>query len=489
MGQVKHLSTGETVCNPRFRLITSDWDSRAVMDLATEEGFRITEQGKTDTNTNPGLYSIHSPLYGTDYQDENAFADRYSCKCGELQGRHYADGETVCQKCGEKVEFVDINMEKTGWIILDKDYTIQSEFYKKIAKFIGSRAFNEILHFMDPLERVEIKTDNPFFGIGMIQFRERFQEIMDYYYKKNKKLQMYLFIMSVTDQIFVKSIPVYNMHLRQFLVKGEEIKYSDEDKLYRRIYSNHILLNDKFELERRVNVRLSKKTSASYLRRENILYSIQKDLDSLWESSFDTIDKKTGLIKGQLLGGRMNFTARNVIVPDVDLRADEISLGYTTFLEVYKPELIGLMVKIYDMTYQAAADLWTDATMVFSQKVYDLMKYMMKHRDLIVTIDRNPSINYGSMMAVKIVDISPDISDYCMALPIAVLPKPNADFDGDIMNIEIHKLTNISDKVYRALNPRSNFQISRNDGLFDSDSVPFKDQIIGLYAFANYEDQ
>lgn len=450
--------------------------------------FRITEIGKTDLNVNPGLYSIHSPLYGTDFQDDNAFADQWSCKCGELQGYNYADGKTICKKCKSMVEFIDIDLSVTGWIILDKDYIIQSSMYKKIESFIGAKTLPEILTYVDDSAKEEgNESPTPFHGIGMIAFRERFQEILDYFYRKNRKTDMYIFLTSqaAADNIFMHSIPVYSSMLRQFIVKDDDIKYSKPDVLFRKIFSNVTLLNNRFELQRREEYRKKRKKDLAYLRREAILFRIQQDLDSLWNLSFQAIDKKEGLIKDQVQGGRMNYTARNVIIPDPTLRDDEIGLGYITFLELYKPELIGLIKIMYSITYPKASRMWEDAQMVFSEEMYAMMRYMLTHRNCYVTIDRNPSINYGSMPAMKIVKVHPSYTNNCMSLPPGVLPKPNADFDGDIMNIEIHKLDDIALEVYQKMNPRDNFYISRNDGMFDPDSCLFKDQAVGLNAFLN----
>ena len=268
--------------------------------------------------------------------------------------------------------------------------------YKKIESFIGKRTLPHILNYIDPLEMTEkedfIKSI-PFCGIGMIEFRERFDEILEFFYKKNRKTDMYIYLkaMAASDNIFMHSIPVYSSALRPFIVRSEDIKYSDEDKLFRKIYSNATLLNDGFELQRRMEYRKKRKRDLAYLRREAILFRIQEDLDALWELSFKTIDKKEGIIKDQLEGGRMNYTARNVIIPDPSLRDDEIGLGYITFLEVYKPELIGLMKKMYDISFQQASHIWTNASMCFSKEVYDLMQYMIQHRSCIVSIDRNPS--------------------------------------------------------------------------------------------------
>lgn len=487
--EVKYLEDGQIVCNPRFRIITPNWDERARLKIADGKDFRITEIGKTDTDPTAGMYSIHSPLYGTDFQDEHAFADRWSCKCGSLQGKNYADGKTICTKCKSKVEFVDIDLTVTGWIILDRDYIIQSTMYKKIESFIGSRQLALILEYVDDLERIgDNSNDNiPFYGIGMIEFRERFDEIIEFFYRKNRKTQMYMYlkVMAASDNIFMHSIPVYTSALRQFIVRGEDIKYSKTDTLFRKIFTNVKLLNDGYELQRRCEYRKKRKKDLNYLRREAILYRIQNDIDKLWDLSFAAIDKKDGLIKDQLEGGRMDYTARNVIIPDPTLRDDEIGVGYITFLELYKPELIGLMKQTYGITYAKATRIWEDASMGFSDNVYKLMQYLIKKRNCYLTSDRNPTINYGSMFAGKIVKVDKDYTNYCMGLSPGILIKPNADFDGDIMALEIHKLNDIGYEIYKRMNPRDNFQISRNDGMFDPDSCLFKDQIVGLYAFLN----
>ena len=57
--------------------------------------------------------SYHIPA---DWSDEDAFSERYSCRCQELRGRVF-EGE-ICPKCETKVEFKDTDLEITGWIIL-----------------------------------------------------------------------------------------------------------------------------------------------------------------------------------------------------------------------------------------------------------------------------------------------------------------------------------------------------------------------------------
>lgn len=291
------MSSSKIILNRTTRLKTADWDARAREDISSGKGFRITEDGKSDMNTEAGTYSIHSPLYGTDFHDEHAFEDRYSCKCGTYTGKNF--NGMMCPNCKTKVQFIDVDITTTGWIILDRDYIINPIYYKKIRTFIGTKIFPEILKFKDDHEKGD---SSPFDGIGCVEFRERFDEVMDFFMKKHhsnqKKRELYFFIMARRDLVFTHSIPVYSTHLRPFVIRGSEIKYSDDDKLFKHIYTNSKMLNDRYELERRIEVakkrKNPKRNSVQYLRREHILYSIQNDLDKLWESSFETIKKKSG---------------------------------------------------------------------------------------------------------------------------------------------------------------------------------------------------
>jgi hypothetical protein len=467
--------------------MVSDWDSLCKDQIASGIGFRITEKGKTDIDLEPGFFSIHSPLFGTDWKDDHAFEDMYSCKCGYYSGRRYMDKETVCPKCGYPVRYIHTNLKKTGWFILDRNYIINPAMYKKLGWFFSEQQLYQMVKFVPEQERIKyIDTkSSPFYGIGMIEFYERFDEILDWYYKKNKKHDGYSFFRIHRSEIFVHCIPCYNMALRKWVQRNGDIKYSDEDKIFMKLFSDHKLLNDNFEWQRRVDYRKNKRKDTSYLRKENILHRIQKYVIDLWDMSFNTVSRKEGIINEQILGGRLNFTARNVIVPAPHLRIDEIGLGYTTFLELYRLELVALIHELYDVDFPTAWSMWYAASAVYSEKMYQLMVHLMTHNNIYISIDRNPSIKHGSYATMRLAEISPDMSDYCMGLPPFILPKPNADFDGDIMNIFCHKIGRISEEYYIQSNPRSNMCVSHNDGSYDVETSLFKDGIVGLYGFLN----
>ena len=125
------------------------------------------------------------------WEDEEAFAERYSCKCKELKGRVY-EGE-ICPVCGTEVKFRDVDLKIFGWIKLHGYYIIQPIFFRMLKSIMGNQ-LNEIIEFDKEITRDGLLVDkksksNPFKGIGLIEFKERFDEILDYYWhkKKNKR--------------------------------------------------------------------------------------------------------------------------------------------------------------------------------------------------------------------------------------------------------------------------------------------------------------
>lgn len=473
------------------KLVRLNWDDECEKDIMAGNGFFITENAlKKKEKTYNGIYSQR---FGTDWDDEDAFAERYSCKCKTLQGR-VREGD-VCPVCNTKVEYRDVDLKVTGWISLKGHYIIQPSFYVMLRDTIGKKIFPEIIEYDKEIglngEVISKATkDHPFKGIGLVEFRERFDEIMAYYYKAKKdKRETISEIRQNRDKVFASNIPVYSAILRPLRFMNESMLYSPVNRKYSVIYADSRLLTDS-AFRKKSKRKLAAKDDAE------ILTSIQKHLvesdpidekkKSLWDLIFGQINQKKGHIKAEILGGRINFSARNVIIPDPELKADEVRLGYLTFLELYKYEIIALIQKMTDCTTNQAHDEWTKGTIEFSPRIYEVMMHIVKKRKPRIIINRNPTINYGSLLCVRVIDVKREYKDdYTMSLPIQILRVLNADFDGDVLNIISLKTKKLAKEYDRTFNPRKNMFISRNDGLFNDDFNLFKDQMIGLYEFNN----
>ena len=87
-------------------------------------------------------------------------------------------------------------------------------------------------------------------------------------------------------------------------------------------------------------------------------------------------------------------------------------------------------MRTYSITYADAYKKWYKAQIQFSQIVYDIIDGLIKDSEegLPVIINRNPTINYGSVLSMKCIGIN---KDFTMSIPLAILKKMGADFDGD----------------------------------------------------------
>ena len=373
-----------------IRLKELNWDEEFKADMITGQGFIVTER-PFDKNKKKNLYGIHSPKFGTSFEDDNAFAERYRCPCGnpDMIGKIY-EGE-ICPKCGGKVEFVDTDLNIFAWYHIQHDYKIiQPAMYKKLEAFIGKTYLPDIIEFkyeMDLNGYYKLPEDapinkNPFYGIWMVEFRNRFDEIMEWFLKKKKnKTALYDNIIENKDKVFASNIPVYSAVLRQVFLTDEDYSYTKIDKKYNSLMANINVLNK----EKEYNVSTTKTINLN-------LFKAQNKLMSIYEFIFKTINQKEGHIRENILGGRINFSARNVIIPNCKLKAHHINLPYLTFLELYKPEIINLIMKLKGVTLTQACEKWNEAHMEFNPSVYEVMKYILKNtkRGVWCLIIRNP---------------------------------------------------------------------------------------------------
>lgn len=395
------------------RLVALNWDEECEMDMRRGRGFEITEPATSKDSKN--MYGIQSPLFCSDWSDDNAFEERYSCSCGNMRGKVF-EGE-ICPDCKTEIKFKDVDLSITGWIIIHNYKVIQPIFYNKLNSIIGSKAFQDIIKYDKIINRDGkiVDKDNkaqssPFAGIGLIEFRERFDEILDYYKsKKRNKLEEIQEIEENKDKIFTSCIPVYSSVLRPSSFRDESFFYSTIDKVYNSIFLSTRLLNDNEMFERR-----RKKWTKHRKERMSIatiLSTIQVKLMELYGLVFELIDQKDGHIKSEILGGMINYSSRCVIIPDPELKSDEVRLSYMSFLELFKFEIIACLVKLGNLTENEAYEQWFKARIQYSPKIYEVMNYILKKRKPKVIINRNPTINYGSLLCVKIKSIKNQYSE------------------------------------------------------------------------------
>lgn len=490
--------------NESLSLSIRDWETDYIVDMHVGNGFDITEPASRKVKGVPEktLYGSHSKLFGTDFDDEDGYAELYRCNCGHLKGTRL-EGE-VCPECNTPVQYIGVNMKMTGWIsLLSGQYFIHPICYLLLEDLMSKNEFVEIIKFDMDITRngniVQKEHKNPFYGIGITAFRKRFKEIMSYHMKVRKKDKKKLKVINKliefydTGILFQRRVPIFSSMLRDSKITSEQFFFPTIDKKINMIYSQIALLNG-WKSYSGVDKKLNKlyidffdvadRENKNLLANEYTLYELQKYIKAYWDEIYKGIGGKEGLIKDGIMGGRVNFSARDVIVPDPTLKCNQIKVGYVLFLELFKFELIQLLVRHKGITFNEAFEQWSFASTHFDESIWLLMNHYISKTKPMVILNRNPSINFGSLMLFYLDHVERGYDEsFVLRIPITVLRKFNADFDGDRLNLQSVKIKKHQREFEDYLEPRRSMQISRINGKFDRDMFLIKDQTIGLHLF------
>lgn len=473
-----------------------DLDFECMYDLMTGHGIRISNPEAYNAKKEKNYDGLQSEFWGTDFGDDNAFQERYSCKCKKYIGKMHAG--MTCEQCGTKVEYTEVDVTKTGWIILDHNRKVISPIYAmKLSDALGKIDGNFVL---SRILEIEFESDNstqreytdkeilemklhPFVHKGMTWLYHNFDEVIDYYEKKKpNKSDVFQELREDKDKVFTSCIPVFSSILRIELpgVKDEKLFKMRSNTYYQSIIQTFNKVN-RYDEEDEANIKNAKEIDRQ-------LASAHQDISDLFLEIFKILDGKKGVIQSKVIGGRYNWCSRNIITPSSgQLRANEVLLSYISFMELYRYELTNYYSKITGCRIAEADAAWKQAKIHFSETFYGIIEHMLKYDSayLNVIINRNPSINYGSFLVVKVAGVKRNIHDKTLTIPTPILSTMGADFDGDQLNVFRIIGLDMDKRFSKNLDPRYNLYISRMDGRVNPAMFPIKDEASAFWAFNN----
>ena len=354
-------------------------------------------------------------------------------------------------------------------VLKDKYHVIHPSLFMALSKFIDNDTFMNIIKFgmeVDKdgkvVDREKPAKHEPFFGIGMMGFYDRFEEIMEYYREKGKspaKQEYYQMLMEAgKNKIFTHSIPVYTTLLRPYRVEGGDLHYEGTNAIFKILASLTAQVNND-------NIRLEQKE----IIQNDLLFDIQMKIKALFDEINKILSGKKGSIR-QLFGGRFNFTSRSVIVPLSDVKIDEIRLSYQCLCGLLQQVIINILKRSYNMSYNNAYEYLDEHRKERDPIIESIINGLIESakkagmRGLPMLINRNPTINFGGIVGVYCTGIS---SGYTMGISLQIISGLAADFDGDTLNILYIINKDFCEALMATFNPRNNFMISKNDGMFD----------------------
>jgi len=240
------------------------------------------------------------------------------------------------------------------------------------------------------------------------------------------------------EWMFLTRLPVVPPALRPMVaLEGGRHASSDLNDLYRRVINRNnrlkrlqaihapevILRNEKRILQEAVDALLdnSMRRGAGVL---GILGGRRRALKSL----ADYLKGKHGYLRQNLLGKRVDYSGRSVIVVGPDLALDECGLPKHMVLELFRPFVIqGLLARELAYNIRGAGRLIEDE----APEVWPILEEAIKNK--YVLLNRAPTLHRQSIQAFRPVLIE---GNAIQVHPL-VCPAYNADFDGDAMAVHV----------------------------------------------------
>lgn len=408
------------------RMVRIDMDQERINDLSSDNGFIIAKPKGIRKDLKEPVDSIFSSRFGQSLKDMNPFADRFKCECGYLKSA--INNNSICPVCGTRCQYVGDNFSYYGWLVLrgEDHYVIHPALYKSIESFIGKNVLKRILEYKDykdadghdieqTIAERDKHADEPFFGIGMIEFRKRFDEIMDYYskqYKNKSKKDYYDDIMQDRDKVFTQSIPVFTTLLRPVDPNASSLYYESTNGLF------YMMSRLTWELNEFAEKKMKGKSTSEH----QLLYDLQVRYTKLCDEIDEIMQGKKGAFRS-LLAGRYNFSSRCVIVPNPKLRIDQVMLPYAALVELLQQRIVNIIQKSYNKSYADAYDIWYRATIQPDTMIKNIIQTIIDNscdgQGIPLIINRNPTIAYGGIMQMFCIGMN---DAYVMEVPLQILP-------------------------------------------------------------------
>ena len=403
----------------------------------------------------------------------------WECACGKYRGMKYKG--MICDRCGVKVTHSRVRRKRMGHIELAAP-VVHIWFFKAMPSRLGTlldmktSSMERIIYFQDyvvvdpgdaPLKERQLLTEEDF-RKAREQFGETFQADMGA--DAVRKLLARLDLVGLSKQLrqeltetsskqklkdltkrlkvvealrdsdnrpewmVLEAIPVIPPDLRPLvLLDSGNFATSDLNDLYRRIINRNnrlkklvdlnapevIIRNEKRMLQQAVDALFDNNRC-----KRPVLGSSNRPLKSLT----DMIKGKQGRFRENLLGKRVDYSARSVIVVGPDLRLHQCGLPKKIALELFQPFIIRRLREL------GHADTIKSAKKMLERKVeevWDILEEVIHNHP--VLLNRAPTLHRMGIQAFEPVLVEGN----AIRIHPLVCKGFNADFDGDQMAVHL----------------------------------------------------
>jgi DNA-directed RNA polymerase subunit beta' len=213
------------------------------------------------------------------------------------------------------------------------------------------------------------------------------------------------------------------------------------------------------------------------VRDKSIYYTffrnLQKDVKELHEKILEKLAKKEGLIRGNILGKRIDFSGRAVIVPEPTLSLDECVLPYKMILEIFKLQVAKRIIGLGRFKKLPTALNFINRCIKYNHlNLLNVCEDIVKGK--VCILNRQPSLHRLGMLGFNI-KVS---KDSVIKVHPLVCHQFNADFDGDQMAMYIPLSEETTQEVKDKMFVTKNLISPANEELA---ALPSQDIVLGIY--------
>ncbi len=450
----------------------------------------------------------------------------YECNCGKYKRLRYKG--IICDRCGVEVTKSKVRRERMGHIELASPVS-HIWYVKGIPSYIGlcldmsPRELEEVIYFvsyvvLDPgattLVKKQTLSDKEYrvyyekygntFKVGMgasaikqllsevdveKELAELQEELTNATGQRRIRLVKRLDVLNAfatsgnkPEWMILEALPVIPPELRPMIqLDGGRFATSDLNDLYRRVINRNNRLKKLIEL------------GAPSIIIQNEKRMLQEAVDSLFDngrrgrsvtgagnralkSLSSMLKGKQGRFRQNLLGKRVDYSGRSVIVVGPDLKMYQCGIPKDMALELFKPHVInGLVSRELANNIKAAKKMIENK----DPKVWDVVEDIIKEHP--VMLNRAPTLHRLGIQAFE----PKLISGKAIRLHPLVTTGFNADFDGDQMAVHV-PLSEEAKAEARILMLGANNILSPKDG--SPIVTPSQDMILGNYYITMEKD-
>ena len=277
------------------------------------------------------------------------------------------------------------------------------------------------------------------------------------------------------EWMILKTVPVIPPELRPLVpLDGGRFATSDLNDLYRRVIIRNNRLKKLIEIKApevilRNEKRMLQESVDSLLDNSRKSSAVKTDANRPLKSLSDSLKGKQGRFRQNLLGKRVDYSARSVIVVGPELKMHECGIPKYMAAELYKPFIIRKLIE------RGIVKTVKSAKKIVDRKepvVWDILEYVMKGHP--VLLNRAPTLHRLGIQAFQ----PKMIEGKAIQLHPLACTAFNADFDGDQMAVHL-PLGN--EAVLEAQMLMLGSQNILNPANGAPITVPSQDMVLGLY--------